>query len=186
MSRADGERRRKVAREKYKPKRIRSLLIAEAPPSDDRYFYFEDVAESDWLFLGIMKALLPREIHGYNRDPAWKAKLLTAFQADGFWLLDCVDAPLIGAPTKTKRRAEYLRQRSDLIRRIAGLQKTGDIDSRTPIILVKANVYVAFFAPLSAAGYNVVDEQIPFPSSGRQGEFAVRFPHALSQAGVTP
>ena len=31
---------------KYKPDKIRLLLIAEAPPSSpDRYFYFEDVRE---------------------------------------------------------------------------------------------------------------------------------------------
>ena len=186
MATANGEKRRKAARQKYRPKRIRCLLIAEAPPNDDRYFYFEHVPESDWLFLGVMKALFPREFRGYNRDPAWKAKLLTDFQAGGFWLLDAVDEPLMGAPTETKRRAEYLRERSDLIRRIDGLQKKGDIDLRTPIILIKANVYLAFFRPLGTAGYNVVDEQIPFPSSGRQVEFAVKFPHALSQAGVIP
>jgi GST-like protein len=33
--------------------------------------------------------------------------------------------------------------------------------------------------------YNVVDKQLPFPSSGRQGEFEVKFPRALSQPGVT-
>ena len=50
--------RREREREKYRPKAIDLLLIAEAPPcSEDRYFYFDDVREHDWLFRYVIKGL---------------------------------------------------------------------------------------------------------------------------------
>lgn len=37
---------------KYKPAKIRTLLLAEAPSDNlERYFYFEDVKRQDSLFL---------------------------------------------------------------------------------------------------------------------------------------
>src|SRR5436189_5868257 len=43
--------RRRVAERKYKPNRIRLLLVAESPPADEgRYFYFEDAPALDELF----------------------------------------------------------------------------------------------------------------------------------------
>jgi hypothetical protein len=43
--------RRAEAAARYRPKAVRLLLVAEAPPSAlDRYFYFEDVPEQDSLF----------------------------------------------------------------------------------------------------------------------------------------
>lgn len=51
------------AREKYRPKKARFLLIAEAPPkaSTGRFFYFEDVSRGDGLFLETMKMLCPAD-----------------------------------------------------------------------------------------------------------------------------
>lgn len=50
-----------VARSKYKPRKIKYLLIAEAPPeeSSNRFFYFEHVEIKDSLFLETMKVLYP-------------------------------------------------------------------------------------------------------------------------------
>lgn len=50
--------RRERERSKYRPKAIDLLLVAEAPPcSEDRYFYFDDVREHDWLFRYVVKGL---------------------------------------------------------------------------------------------------------------------------------
>ncbi len=48
------------ARLKYKPVKIKYLLIAEAPPdSIERFFYYENVKSHDHLFLGVTEALYP-------------------------------------------------------------------------------------------------------------------------------
>lgn len=50
-------------RQKYKPKKIDYLLIAETPPKSDsnRFFYFEQVDRQDSLFLETMKCLYPED-----------------------------------------------------------------------------------------------------------------------------
>jgi hypothetical protein len=176
MSRADGKARRQAAREKYKPDSVRCLLIAEAPPSEDRYFYFEDVPEKDYLFLGVMEVLFPDRFRGYSRDrsPAWKSELLRSFQAKGFWLLDSIDQPL-----DAKASVRYLQENSDLLDRLDELSDKGNIGQHTPMILVKANVYDAFFNVLVSHGYCVIDERIYFPSTGRQPEFKSGFSKAI-------
>ena len=51
-----------AARNRYKPRQIRMLLLTEAPPcSLDRHFYFEDVKKQDSLFLEIMGVLYPEQ-----------------------------------------------------------------------------------------------------------------------------
>jgi hypothetical protein len=50
------------AAKKYSPSDTRVLFVAEAPPNSiDRYFYFEDVTNADWLWIALMKELFPRE-----------------------------------------------------------------------------------------------------------------------------
>jgi hypothetical protein len=46
------------ARRRYRPKPVKVLFVAEAPPSDPRrFFYFERVSGHDWLFLALMRWL---------------------------------------------------------------------------------------------------------------------------------
>ena len=59
-------RRYQQARARYVPRRTRVLFVAEAPPlSLERYFYFEDVRNGDWLWIALMKELFPC---GMGRD----------------------------------------------------------------------------------------------------------------------
>jgi hypothetical protein len=172
--------RRRRARNKYKPTSVRCLMIAEAPPTDDRYFYFDDVQTADSLFLETMKVLFPAESDGYARRPHQKRSLLRKFQAAGYWLLDAVDEPLEGAPKSGLRRVEHLRQKSDLMKRLGRLMKAGSLHSRVPIVLIKVTVYDAFHEALNASGYRVIDKRIPFPGSGQQRRFAKAFREAQS------
>jgi hypothetical protein len=48
----------------------------------------------------------------------------------------------------------------------------GALNELAIVILVKVDVYDAAFEALRDAGIAVVDERIPFPSTGRQTEFA--------------
>lgn len=167
------QQRYATARNKYKPSRVRCLLLGEAPPNSlDRYFYFQDVKRQDSLFLEIMGMLYPEEKQGYlssGRETFLKAELLQRFIGDGFLLLDLLEVPgaLVGGSLADAMPS--------LLNR---LQKT--IDKQTPIILIKADVYDTCFLPLSAEGYNVVPLRIPFPGSGQQRVFRGTFKTALA------
>ncbi|MBI1886399.1 MAG: hypothetical protein HYS09_08845 [Chloroflexi bacterium] len=179
MSRIEAKARRQAAREKYKPNPIRCFLIAEAPPTDDRYFYFENVPTADWLFRGVMKVLFPLEFARYVRRPEQKRNLLGRLQEKGFWLLDAVEEPLDGAPKGGPRRVRYVLENSNLLRRLEDLVAGGYMSQRTPIVLIKATVYDAFYLPLGREGYQVMDRKIPFPSSGQQICFEKLFGEAI-------
>lgn len=167
------QQRYAAARNKYKPSRVRCLLLGEAPPSSlDRHFYFEDVKRQDSLFLEIMGVLYPEEKQQYlssGRDTFMKSELLQRFSEDGFLLLDLLEVPgelLAGS------LADAI---PSLLNR---LQKI--IDKQTPIIMIKADVYDTCYLPLTAEGYNVVPLRIPFPGSGQQRVFRGKFKTALT------
>ncbi|RYZ57991.1 MAG: hypothetical protein EOO14_10255, partial [Chitinophagaceae bacterium] len=69
------------ARNKYKPRQVRVLLLAEGPPDSlDRHFYFEDVKKQDSLFLEIMGVLYPEQKKQYlasGRETELKQELLS-------------------------------------------------------------------------------------------------------------
>ncbi len=160
-SRSNGVRaRRQRAAEKYKPDKVRVLLVAEAPPAaDDRYFYFEDVASHDWLFKGVVEVLL-------GRKPARSEKraCLRKLQEMGIFLIDLKLDPVDASPLQACV--------PDLLARCWAL-------APERIILIKATVFDAAYAPLRCAGLPVVNKRIYFPSSGRQGEFRRQFAEAL-------
>jgi hypothetical protein len=153
------DRRDRAAR-KYKPTRVKLLLIAEAPPSArDRYFYFEDVRVQDSLFRYVARSILGREPTRQN-----KAQLLAQLRDRGVFLIDLKRDPIDRTPL-----SDYV---PDLLRRAKRLKPE-------KIILIKATVYDAAFTTLRAAGLPVIDERIPFPGSGQQRRFEAAFARAL-------
>jgi hypothetical protein len=160
------------ARNKYRPRALRVLIIAEAPPCAlDRFFYFEDVKRQDSLFLEIMGILYPDQKAQYlasGRETELKQDLLQRFQSDGYWLLDLCEVPtsVVDGPLP-----------GDLQALLKKLEKL--IDKDIPIVLIKTNVYQACFEALKANGYNVIDEKLPFPGSGQQRVFREKFKRAL-------
>ena len=164
-----------LASKRYRPARIRTLLIGEAPPcATDRFFYFEDVKKQDSLFLEIMGVLYPEEKKRYlskGRPTEGKADLLQMFAEDGFWLIDVYEVP--GDFSKELEQQLV----PNLLKRLSRY-----IDKQTPILLIKANVFDMCYAPLTEAGYTVSEERIPFPGSGQQGVFREKFKRALGDA----
>lgn len=159
---AEVRRRRAVAAERYRPGKVRLLLIAQAPPSDDdRYFYFTDVAQHDWLFRAVVRAVLP------DAEPTRsnKAALLAQLRDRGVFLIDLKPDPVDGSDLSPYVPA--------LLDRMVELEPER-------IILIKADVFDAAYPALAAAGLPVSKVRIPFPSSGRQREFAVAFGRALA------
>jgi hypothetical protein len=153
-----------TASNRYKPRQIRLLLIAEAPPCNlDRFFYFEDVKKQDSLFLEIMGVLYPNQKAAYlasGRDTEGKKDLLETFREDGYWLMDLSEVP----PEVTGQPLESCVP--DLLQRLQRL-----VSPDTPIVLIKANVYDLLYPVLSAKGYRVIQERLPFPGSGQQRVF---------------
>ena len=161
------------ARNRYKPREITTLLIVEGPPDNlDRYFYFEEVKKHDSLFLEIMGVLYPEQKKRYlasGRDAILKEELLESFKEDGYWLLDLCEIP---CGLMDESLEDHI---TNLLERLKNL-----IDKKTLIILIKANVYDLCYGPLSANGYHVYNERIPFPGSGQQGVFRAKFTKAIS------
>ena len=160
MSRA----RRAKAAARYRPRKVRLLLIAEAPPeSEERYFYFDDVKAQDSLFRYVVRGIL-----GYTPDRSSKASALSALKDRGVFLIDASEQPLDGGVLK----ADAI----ELIRRCEALQPEH-------VILIKVNVYDDLLVPLKAAGLPIVDVRMPFPGSGQQKRFEAAFKEALAMAG---
>lgn len=163
-------------RNKYRPDSIKYLLVAEAPPdSMERFFYYPDVKDKDWLFLGVMEALYAHEKKEYlnsGRNENIKQKLLQRFKNEGFFLIDYLPIP------KIMYSRSFRAGLPDFLNRVEST-----IDAEIPIILIKVNIYDTTFNQLHSHGYNVVDERIVFPSTGNQKHFQSQFESALTKAG---
>lgn len=165
------------ARLKYKPNIVKYLLIAEAPPdSIDRFFYYEDVKEHDYLFLGVAEALYPELKSDYlntRRSTERKKLILEKFQSDGFYLLDLSDLPLSLLPKSLETQLPELKKKIDAV-----------FNEETKIILIKANVYKLAYPYLTGHGLtNVVNKKIQFPGQGWQKVFQEVFNEVLVEIG---
>jgi len=151
-SHADARRRRERAAARFQPAHVRTLLVAEAPPSAlDRYFYFLDVDVQDSLFRHVIEATFGERP---SRD---KVPWLDALRAAGCFLIDLSPEPFDDPRTLPPLVP-------DLIRR-------GRVLRPARIVLIGARVYDAAYAALSAAKLPVVDARLPMPGSGQQRRF---------------
>lgn len=130
---ADAAGTRSVAALKYRPDRVRLLLIAEAPPlALDRYFYFEDVAEQDSLFRCVVHGLFGI-VPARHEKREWLRRLRDA----GVFLTDVSEDP---------RGASALANHvQECVERCRALAPEG-------IVLIKATVYDAMFGKLRRTG----------------------------------
>jgi len=161
LSNDDGARRRRArAARKYKPTRVKLLLVAEAPPAAlDRYFYFEKVPRQDSLFRYVVRSILGVESTREN-----KPQLLARLRNEGVFLIDLKTDPIDRAPL------------SDCV---PDLQRRAQRLKPDKIVLIKATVYDAAFTALRKAHLPVIDERVPFPGSGQQRRFQIAFTRAL-------
>ncbi|GAB5496378.1 MAG: hypothetical protein Phyf2KO_14580 [Phycisphaerales bacterium] len=157
-------RKRREAAAKYKPDRVRLLLVAEAPPcAEDRYFYFEDVDRHDWLFRYVWEGLT-----GDKPEPGKKAEHLEVLRDMGVFLVD-LHEEAISKPTITQ-----------LVPEVPGLVSRCDALDAERIILIKSVVYDAAFGAFASSGLPVADARIPFPASGQQKKFLELFRAAVA------
>jgi len=165
------------AQQKYKPKKVKYLLVAEAPPDSlDRFFFFENVRQHDYLFLGIAQALYPElkeKFLSSGRSSEIKKMILKKFSKDGIYLLDLSDLPL------SLLNDSLESQLPNLLKKITHIA-----EDDTKIILIKATIYDKVFLRLQAASFtDVINVRIPFPGQGGQRHFQIEFNRALVLAG---
>ncbi|MEQ6120532.1 hypothetical protein [Reichenbachiella sp. MALMAid0571] len=163
------------ARLRYKPDKVKYLLIAEAPPDSlGRFFYYENVHQHDYLFLGVAEALYPdlkTKFIASGRSGDIKRSILLKLQADGFYLVDLSELPL------SLLSNDLDSQLPSLIERINQVA-----NSDTKIILIKATVYDSAFWTLKEQGLeNIIDVRISFPGQGGQRLFQTEFRSALKK-----
>ena len=163
------------ARLKYKPEKIKLLLVAEAAPDGiDRFFYYEDVKEHDYLFLAVSEVIYPNFYDEYrlsNRSSKIKKQILTQFKEDGIYLVDFSELPLSYTNKPLESNITSFKSK------IASI-----IDKDTKIILIKVNIYDIAFKELIFDGFkNVIDYRLPFPSHGNQSKFRVEFQKAIKE-----
>lgn len=158
---------RRASAAKYRPRNVRLLLVAEAPPcTPGRYFYFEHQDPHDWLFRYVWEGL-----NGDKPDRSQKAAHLTALRDAGVYMID-LHEETISQPTLADLRPHV----STLVERCRAIKPRR-------IALIKSSVYDAAFDPLHAVGLPVIDERIPFPASGQQRKFLESFGRAAVAAG---
>ena len=155
-----------VARNKYKPRNISVLFIAESPPSSGGYFYAERTIGKDHLFRETMKAL---ELWPKDRSMRMgldKRSMLNEFRSLGFFLIDICESPV-----------DKLRPRERRISTLRGaLTLAGRVDALCPdrILIVKKTVFEPAIQALSETGFAggiLNTEPLPFPSHGNQKKY---------------
>jgi hypothetical protein len=155
-----------VARNKYKPRSIGVLFIAESPPSSGGYFYSEKTIGKDHLFRETMKALEFWPSSRPMRKGCDKRSMLSEFRSLGFFLIDTCEFPV-----------DKLRPRERRLSTIRGaLTLPGRVDALCPdrILIVKKTVFKPAIQALSKTGFagRVLNtEPLPFPSHGNQKKY---------------
>lgn len=156
------------ARLKYKPKVIKYLFIAEAPPksNSERFFYFENVNEKDSLFWETMKVLYPKLLSNKKIKELrpTKSVFLKKFQNDGFYLIDSLTNPFEDKSTSSKKIKLIVQGQKELLNKINSL-----INSETKIILISSTVFEANYMFLKNNNIFILNNEfINFPSTGWQ------------------
>lgn len=149
---AAARRRREQAAARYRPDRVDTLLVAEAPPSAlDRFFYFEDVHIHDSLFRHVVQAVLGEKP---TRD---KAPYLDELRERGWFLLHMAEDPFSDPSVLPPLLPDLAARCEELTPR--------------RIVVVGARLFDLVHRPLRDAGLPVVDVRLPYPGSGQQRRF---------------
>ncbi len=160
-----------IARQKYKPDKIKYLFVAETPPktTSDRFFYFENVDKQDSLFLETMKCLYPSDTDKVNVKiiRANKKLFLDKFKNDGFYLIDSLDKPFEDKYNTAQKISLIQGGQNKLLKKIQKL-----CSRTTKVILIAAPVFKANYQFLKDNQINVINKElIDFPGSGGQKKF---------------
>jgi hypothetical protein len=162
-------------REKYRPRTVKVLFIAESPPpaaetDSSRHFYRADkIRKDDRLFVNTIKALYPEAAHKTEAEiESDKEQWLRRFQDDGFYMIEALEESQVHEVTKDQRQERIKAALPRLIKRVHELAT-----NNTKLILIKSNVFEVAASPLRDAGFIVLNtELLDYP--GRFNQRAYR------------
>ncbi|MGA7951384.1 MAG: hypothetical protein WCA45_14665 [Thiobacillaceae bacterium] len=86
-------------RQRYKPKTIKVLFVAESPPAESppksldeevRFFYNPRQERWDHMYRSVMKAVFPDFEYRFGEKDKW----LRRFSDDGYYMIDATDSPV--------------------------------------------------------------------------------------------
>lgn len=156
--------------EKYLPRKIKYLLIAESPPEDYRnyFFYTGDENGNYCFFENIILATLNIKYEQKIHD---KRKILNMFINKGFYLIDAVEYP-INSLEDDKRKEVLVQNKFILKERLNEFNNTGLVYPRTKIILVKNIVCELFKDFLEADLELVYDKKFGIKCIGYPGYYS--------------
>lgn len=167
-------------RERWRPKRVRLLLVAESAPDDGgdlsnrRFFYEDDLTGHDGLFREVVRVLYdsPKLTSGPGAKRPWLARL----QADGVYLIDLAAVAVNELDAASRARA--------LTRNIEATVRAAKEVEPEGVVLIKQNVFDLLERPIRSAGLPLLhDEFVHFPGSGQQKNFRERFAAAVARLG---
>ena len=167
------------ARRKYRPRKVRLLLIAESPPSSGGFFYFRTTIGKDHLFRETMKALDLWPRNEPMRKGVDKRSMLRRFQSMGLYLLDTCVFPVDKLRPKERGKA-VLSQTPRLV---------NDVIKANPphIFIVKSSIFSPVSIALREAGLltRVLNTgPVPFPSHGNQRTYRSMLKLAVLKADL--
>lgn len=140
-----------LLRNRYVPKNIKLVFVLESPPVEHGYVYDSSGRTSEVLFRSLMDL--------FGLRPLDKERGLQALAKKGVLLLNPLYEPVNKLADK-EANAKILSNYKSFIKDLKGLGVT----SKTPIILVKKNIFELLYDPLVADGFNILNtSMIPFP-----------------------
>lgn len=169
-------------REKWRPERVRLLLLAESAPADHgdesrrRYFYLDRLSAADNLFRGTVEALYGAT--GLDSRTESKTPWLERMRDDGVFLIDLVPFP-INTFTSAEKVAAQRASIPDAVERAKALNPEG-------VIVIKKDVFTLMEQPLRGAGLPLLHRHgISFPLGNTRAEFVRDFRAAYEEHDQT-
>jgi hypothetical protein len=169
------------ARRKYRPRKVRFLLIAESPPSSGGFFYFATTIGKDHLFRETVKALEFWPEDQPMRKGVDKRSMLRHFQSMGFYLLDTCTSP-VDKLRPSERRRTVLNQIPRLVDSVIKADPSH-------IFIVKSSIFKPVSIALRESGLwtRVLNTgPVPFPSHGNQRVYRSMLRRAMRKAHLLP
>jgi hypothetical protein len=163
-------------RRRYRPARLRVLLIGESPPdpgSGARRFFYAPTLSHDNLFRGVAQA-----VYGDPVDLRNKVAVLERLRDDGFWLIDAVERPVNKTTSGARRRA--------IVGAVPQLiERCRELAPERGAIICHGLVYKLAAAALCQADVPVLhDEALPFPLGNWRAQFVAGMRQALGDGAA--
>jgi len=165
-------------RRRWKPDRVRLLLIGESAPdprrAEIRFFYAPTLTAHDNLFRGVILALYGRS-PGHAGDP--KRPWLEALRRDGVYLIDLVPFPVNGLRSGARARARREHVDSCVLEAVS-------LEPQA-VAVCHGPSFRALRPALSRGGVPVIHEEpLPFPLGNWREQFAAGLRAAADLAGM--